>query len=68
MALSDSSTGLSDLYPAFRFGILKADYRGAISLPKGVKSYTSATYYFSGQSEEVSKQQRRGTAVAPRPS
>jgi len=38
--------------------VFKADYRGFVGLPKDVEAFTSATYYFSGQSQQVSQKER----------
>ena len=42
-------------YPSgWQFSIFKADYRGYANLPTGQKGVVRASYYFSGQSEQVS--------------
>jgi hypothetical protein len=41
-------------YPSgFQYSIFGADYRGYVSLEKGVKGTVQSTYYFSGQSNQV---------------
>ena len=45
-------------YPGgWQFSIFKADYRGYANLPAGQKGVVRASYYFSGQSEQVSVKQ-----------
>jgi hypothetical protein len=42
-------------YPGgFQYSILSADYRGYAAIDKGIKGTLKSTYYFSGQSEQVS--------------
>lgn len=42
-------------YPAgFQYSIFSADYRGYAHLDKGVTGVQKSTYYFSGQTEQVS--------------
>jgi len=42
-------------YPqGWQFSIFKADYRGYASIPKGDTGTCKATYYFSGDSKQVS--------------
>jgi hypothetical protein len=42
-------------YPqGWQFSIVKADYRGYAALPKGNTGTCKATYYFSGDSRQVS--------------
>lgn len=38
-----------------RFGIFKADYRGFVNLASGTEGYCKATYYFSGDSKQLSR-------------
>jgi hypothetical protein len=41
-------------YPqGWQFSILKADYRGHATIPKGSSGTCSATYYFSGSSQQA---------------
>lgn len=43
------------LYPqGWQFSIFKADYRGYAYIPEGATGTCKATYYFSGQSAQVS--------------
>jgi len=44
-------------YPAgFQYSIFSADYRGYAKLDAGVTGVQKSTYYFSGQSEQISAQ------------
>ena len=41
-------------YPSgWQFSVFKADYRGYANLPKGDTGTCKATYYFSGESQQV---------------
>jgi hypothetical protein len=43
------------LYPGgFQFSIFSADYRGYVELDPGVTGVQRSTYYFSGQTQQVS--------------
>lgn len=43
-------------YPqGWQFSVFKADYRGYANLPKGVTGTCKATYYFSGDSHQMSR-------------
>jgi len=39
----------------WQFGVFKADYRGYVDIPAGAEGVTSATYYFSGDTNQVSR-------------
>jgi hypothetical protein len=39
----------------WQFSVFKADYRGRADLPKGASGTCKATYYFSGDSRQVSR-------------
>jgi hypothetical protein len=42
------------LYPSgFQYSVFSADYRGYVSLDKGVNGTQQSTYYFSGQTAQV---------------
>jgi hypothetical protein len=42
-------------YPqGWQFSVFKADYRGYANLPQGAKGTCKATYYFSGDSHQIS--------------
>jgi len=44
-------------YPqGWQFSIFKADYRGHATLPRGFSGSLKATYYFSGNSQQISSQ------------
>ena len=40
--------------PGFQFSLFSADYRGYAQLDKGVNGTQKSTYYFSGQTQQVS--------------
>ncbi|WYZ38151.1 hypothetical protein EsH8_III_000065 [Colletotrichum jinshuiense] len=39
----------------WQLSVFQADYRGHVDLPKGVEGYCKATYYFSGDSNSLSR-------------
>jgi hypothetical protein len=42
-------------YPGgFQYSILSADYRGFTAIDKGIEGTLKSTYYFSGQTKQVS--------------
>lgn len=44
------------LYPSgFQYSVFSADYRGYAALDKGVNGTQKSTYYFSGQTAQVSE-------------